>query len=85
VVWDATNLRKDFRSILHDLGKDYHAFTTLLVFHQKVGEILSGNKKRNASVASDIIKEQINHMEWVALDEAHKVVFVNRTAILQEC
>ena len=33
IVWDATNLKKDFRSVIAQLGYDYHALVTIIVLH----------------------------------------------------
>lgn len=78
VVWDATNLRKDFRSMLIGLGMDYHALVTVVVFHQKIAEALLGNKQRTKSIPAEVILDQINRLEWVELNEAHRILFVNR-------
>ncbi len=78
VVWDATNLRKDFRSMLIGLGMDYHALVTIVVFHQKIAEVLLGNKQRTESIPIGVIHDQINRLEWVELSEAHRILFVNR-------
>lgn len=78
VVWDATNLRKDFRRMLVGLGMNYHALVTLVVFHQKIADILLGNHQRIESIPKDVIHEQINRLEWVEFNEAHRILFVNR-------
>ncbi|EFB42780.1 AAA family ATPase [Parachlamydia acanthamoebae] len=82
IVWDATTLRKDFRSMLINLGMDYHALVTLVVFHQKTSEIFSGNKQRKESIPQEVLNDQMNNLEWVDLSEAHRVLFVNRRGVL---
>lgn len=77
VVWDATNLRKDFRSILAQIGYDYHAFVTLVVFHFSLDEIYRGNQKRLYPVAQEVLDAQIDSLEWVERTEAHRVLFVH--------
>lgn len=78
VVWDATNLRKDFRRMLIGLGMNYHALVTLVVFHQKIADILLGNNQRTESIPTRVIHDQINRLEWVEFNEAHRIPFVNR-------
>lgn len=78
VVWDATNLRKDFRRILVGLGMNYHALVTLVVFHQKIADILLGNHQRMEPIPKEVIYDQINRLEWVEFNEAHRILLVNR-------
>ncbi len=64
--------------MLIGLGMDYHALVTIVVFHQKITEVISGNKQRSESIPIGVIHDQINRLEWVELNEAHRILFVNR-------
>lgn len=78
IVWDATNLRKDFRRILFNLGKNYHALVTMAVFHQKLSIIEKGNKNRSHPVPEYVFQNQLDRLEWVELTEAHRVIFIEQ-------
>ncbi|MBA3603919.1 MAG: AAA family ATPase [Parachlamydiaceae bacterium] len=77
VVWDATNLRKDFRSMICQFGYDYHALVTLIVLHIPESQIFKGNNSRDHQVPKEVIHSQIETLQWVDDAEAHRVAFVN--------
>ena len=79
VVWDATNLRKDFRNAVCDLGFNYHGLVTLVVMHTPMSDVYSGNQSRTHQVHHDVLHTQMNLLEWVEDSEAHRICFVNRT------
>jgi predicted kinase len=81
VVWDATNLKKDFRSMLFGIGKDYKAYVTLIVLHCSIETIIFQNKSRVNKVDIDVINDQIQNIEWPNDDEAHKTCFVYKGSI----
>lgn len=64
--------------MLIGLGMDYHALVTIVVFHQKISDVLLGNKQRTESIPMGVIYDQINRLEWIGLNEAHRILFVNR-------
>ncbi len=74
VVWDASNLRRDFRSLPIQLGYDYKAFVTLVVFQTTLSEVLSRNKSRARQVPEEAIRRQIETAEFPYLDEACEVI-----------
>jgi predicted kinase len=76
IVWDATNLRRDFRRVPLSLGFDYDAFTKLVVFHMPPDEFRRRNRERDRSVPDAILDKQLKSVQWPELDEAHRVVFV---------
>ena len=76
VVWDATNLRKDFRSIVSTLSQDYRALVTLVVFIQPERSIHKNNQQRQHSVASDVLNTQIDRYQMPLLSEAHQVLVI---------
>ena len=78
IVWDATNLRKDFRKIVCDLGFCYHGLVTLVVFHSPTSEIYRGNESRTHHVPQDVLRTQMDLLEWVEDCEAHRIAFVIR-------
>lgn len=77
VVWDATNLRADFRSAIIQLARDYRALTTLVVFHTPEAVFRQRNRDRGERVVRDaILDRQLKGLEWPAEDEAHRVIYV---------
>ena len=76
VVWDATNIRKDFRKLVCDFGVNYGALTTLVIFHKSEQQIRAGNRNREYIVDEEIISKQISRFEWPSATEAHRVMYV---------
>ena len=76
VVWDATNLRSDFRKIICDLGRDYHALVTLVVFLAPEKTIFSGNSNREYSIPNEVLLNQLDSYQFPLVDEAHYYVIV---------
>ena len=74
VVWDASNLRRDFRSFPIQLGYDYKAFVTLVVFQTTLDEVLYRNKSRARQVPEKAIQHQLESAEFPYLDEACEVI-----------
>lgn len=85
VIWDATNLRSDFRSIVSGLGRDYHALVTLVVFLSSEDDIYSNNRKRKRSVASAVLEKQLSSFQFPLLHEAHQSLFVDGKGVIQFC
>lgn len=82
VVWDATNLRQDFRSMISQLGFDYHALVTLIILHMPEKSIHQGNQTRDFQVCPQVLHSQIESLEWVEDSEAHRIAFVNHEKCL---
>jgi predicted kinase len=76
VVWDATNLRRDFRGVPTRLGYDYGAFVTLVVFQTDLATTRKRNTVRDRSVPDEVLQKQYASAEFPYLDEAHEVVWV---------
>jgi len=76
VVWDATNLRSDFRKILCDFGRDYKALVTLVIFLLPESELFSSNKNREYSVPDEVLLKQIDGYQFPLVDEAHRMYVV---------
>lgn len=82
IVWDATNLRKDFRSMISQFGYDYHALVTMIVLHVSEDSIFQGNQSRNHQVSREVLHSQIESLEWIEDSEAHRIAFVNQEGYL---
>ncbi len=76
VVWDATNLRYDFRKIVCDLGRDYHALVTLVVFVMPMAAFAAGNRNRHHQIPHSVLLEQLACYEFPTVDEAHRVLYL---------
>lgn len=72
IVWDATNLRSDFRKIIADLGRDYHALVSMDVFLLPEKQLLKNNRERKYSVPDSVITKQIESYQMPLLDEVHQ-------------
>lgn len=82
IVWDATNLKKDFRSIIGQLGYDYHALVTMIVLHVSESSIYQGNQSRNDQVPKEVVYSQMESLEWIEDTEAHRIAFINQEGYL---
>ncbi len=69
VIWDSTNLRKDFRKIIADLGRQYNAETHLAFIVDSVSNCIKKDKKRSDSVGDLIIKKQEKEFQFPELSE----------------
>lgn len=83
VIWDATNLRKDFRSIVCTLGRDYHALVTLIVFLLPETQIVKNNRKRQHNVSDSVLQKQLNTYQIPLLSEAHQTQIVDGNGVVQ--
>lgn len=72
VIWDATNLREDFRQRICRIAFDYQAFVTMVVFHKSEQQILKDNKGRLYPVPEDVLRNQMDQLEWPLPEEAHR-------------
>lgn len=76
VVWDATNLRCDFRTQICDLAYAYQALVTLVVFQQKEDNFYQGNGGRAYAVPEKVLQKQIETMEWPLPNESHRYLVI---------
>ena len=74
IVWDATNLRQDFRAPLLQLGFDYGAHVTIVPLKTPVPTLESRNRKRLHPVPASVLARQLEKLEWPDVSEAHEVV-----------
>jgi predicted kinase len=77
VVWDATCLRKDFRSIVCQTGFLYGALVTLVVFQQPKEKYFERNQARTHAIPNRVLEAQLNQWEWPQVDEAHRVLILD--------
>lgn len=64
VVWDATNIRKDFRNTICELGENYGALVTIVAFQLKESSLRMNNRNRQYAVSDDVVSSQLNKLEW---------------------
>lgn len=72
VVWDATNIRSDYRAIISGLGLDYHALVTMVVFLLPEKLIYQNNRNRQYSVPDIVLDKQLDGYQLPLLSEAHQ-------------
>ena len=82
VVWDATNLRKDFRSIICGLWKDYFGLVSLVVFLPAQSDVYASNHKRKYCVSNDVLKNQLLNYQFPLLSESHQYSVVRNSDTL---
>jgi len=76
VVWDATNLRRDFRSAVLETGRRYAAHTTLVIMETPYDECVRRNAERDRQIPPKILAHQLDAAQYPDLDEAHRVMWV---------
>lgn len=79
IIWDATNLREDFRQRICRIAFDYQAFVTLVVFHKSERQLFADNKSRPYSVPENVLQDQLDHLEWPVPEEAHRYWVVDNS------
>lgn len=77
VVWDATNLRQDYRKPLYAMARDQHALITLVIFLAPETVIYSGNSDRTHAVPKAVVAAQIAKYQFPRVSDAHHVVVVD--------
>ena len=76
VVWDATTLRRDFRSAIVQLALDYKALVTTVCFHQSAAQYAGGDRARDVAVGPDVLTRQIDSMQWPEVTESHRQLII---------
>ncbi|WP_434339708.1 AAA family ATPase [Motilimonas cestriensis] len=76
VVWDATNIRKDFRQIICDFGLNYGALITIVAFQVKESTLRRHDKSRQHVVGDEIINRQLTKLEWPSITEGHRMLII---------
>ena len=77
VVWDATNLRQDYRKPLYAMARDQHALITLVIFLAPEPAIYRGNANRTHAVPKAVVVAQIAKYQFPRLSDAHQVIVVD--------
>jgi predicted kinase len=77
VVWDATCLRKDFRSAVCEIGLAYGALVTLVVFQLRPELCAARNRARSHAVPATVLASQVEQWEWPEVDEAHRLLVLD--------
>ena len=85
IVWDATNLRSDFRKIICDFGRDYHALVTMVVFLQPESALARGNANRQFAIPSSVLEKQLHSFQFPLVDEAHEYLVVGQKGMQLWC
>lgn len=73
VVWDATNIRRDFRSLIANLGFQYGAFVSLIVIQKDEARLRKDNRNRLHPVTDDVLERQLSRFQLPDIQEAHIV------------
>ncbi len=77
IVWEATSLRRDFRTQVIDLGRKYGALTTTIAIQQSIKGYQERNRGRSDGVAESTLEKQLEQMEWPELNEADRTIYLN--------
>jgi predicted kinase len=73
IIWDSTSLRRDNRSMVLDLGLDYHAKTRIVALGTPPEVAHQRNRDRKAQIPASILEKQYHQWQWPDLSEAHSV------------
>ena len=77
IVWDATNLRRDFRDVVTQLALDYGALVTLVCFPNSASAYRRRNAQREVPVPAAVLERQLAVLEWPERLEAHRWLAVD--------
>jgi predicted kinase len=77
IVYDATNVRKDFRAKVLDIGEAYHALTEIVYIKDSLDNVLQRDANRTYSVGKNVILSQDYRFECPEMDEADKLTVVH--------
>ncbi len=82
VVWDATNIRTEFRQSICDYGLRYGALITIVAFQIKESSLRTNNRNRQHVVADKVISDQISQLQWPSVTEGHRMVVIGEKGLL---
>lgn len=71
VVWDATNIRQDFREPLTTLAVNYGALITMVIFHLDSATLKRQNRQRPHAVSDEVLQQQLAKLQWPQVEESH--------------
>lgn len=80
IVYDATNVRKDFRDKVLTIGENYDALTRIDFLTDSIPNIINRDKDREHSVGEKVIKYQEDRFEFPEITEAdtYSMVYVEK-------
>ncbi|MEC4087185.1 AAA family ATPase [Pseudoalteromonas rubra] len=81
VVWDATNIRKDFREMICQLGLQYGALITIVAFQLSETALRTNNRNRRHVVPDEVLTSQIARLQWPARTEGHRMLVIGDQGI----
>ena len=81
VVWDATNIRYDFRKIICDFGFSYGALVTMVVFQVEEKTLRRNNINRKRNVDDQVIDSQLDKLQWPWPTEAHRTLYIGEKGV----
>ncbi|GEA13409.1 ATP-binding protein [Alteromonas sp. KUL49] len=81
IVWDATNLRTDFREMICQIGMQYNALTTIVAFQLSTDMLIKNNAKRKSSVPDKVLHQQIERFQWPSRTEAHRMLVIDNQGV----
>ena len=77
IVWDATNLRRDFRQQVIDISHQYGALVTLVIFHCPEEVYFDRNRQRQHPIPEAVLDKQLNSLEFPELNESDRTIIVD--------
>ena len=77
VIWDATNLRREFRRELVSLGEAYGAVVTVVTFFLDPLTLHLRNRDRPYPIPADILDRQLRRFDFPYAAEAHRLLVVD--------
>jgi predicted kinase len=80
VIWDACNIRKDFRDKIVTIAHKYYALTEINFVVTNVNQCIENDNKRSVGhLGKDVILEQFRKFQYVESNEAN-IISINHTA-----
>ena len=77
VIWDATNLRREYRRELVGLAEAYGAIVTIVTFLVASDELHARNRQRPHQVPDEALDRQIRRFDLPYPFEAHELIVVD--------
>ena len=78
IIWDATSLNREQRGGIIQLGVDYHARVTLIVFQLPESVLRERNQAREHPVPTQVLDRQLQKFDFPYRNEAHRVIYLNQ-------
>ena len=76
IIYDACNIRKDFRKIIIDIANQYHAETTLVFIQTPLQKCIEHDKNRDSFLGDKIIKEQVTKFQYPEIHETNNYLII---------